>query len=98
MTSVPPELECLVGLLELDLSHNRVTQLAAEVGHLENLAVLDLSCNQLTEVPGELARLENLVRLDLRGNPLPASDELLEQTHEPMELLRHLIPQEVEGR
>ncbi len=62
-------------LTELDLSHNSLTEIPAEVFELEWLEKLNLSFNQLTSVPESITRLTNLSQLYLGDNRLTSVPE-----------------------
>jgi Leucine-rich repeat (LRR) protein len=60
----------LTVLVELRLSHNKLTHVPTALGSLPSLQRLDLSHNKLSKLPPELFSHSHLVRLDLRGNSL----------------------------
>gem|GEM_PF-115739 len=60
----------LQNLTQLNLNHNHLSQLPAEITTLQNLTWLDLSFNSLNQLPAEMATLQNLTRLDLSDNNL----------------------------
>jgi len=71
LTSVPKDIFDRTGLVELDLSGNRLTgALPAEIRHLQALRILDASDNDMTGVPAEIGQLKELRRLDLANNRL----------------------------
>jgi Leucine-rich repeat (LRR) protein len=60
-----------VGLLELDVSDNRIEgALPAEIRRLQTLEVLDASGNKMTGVPAEIGQLRELRILNLADNDL----------------------------
>ena len=59
-------------LVKVDLSKNKLTELPAEFGKLDNLQHLDLLGNQLTSLPESFNLLRRLKWLDLKDNPLEA--------------------------
>ena len=65
--SIPPELGCLQGLVELDFRSSSLTgSIPTEPGNLSNLQILFLYSNQLTgSIPTELGNLSNLQELHL---------------------------------
>ena len=73
--SIPPELECLDGLVELNLLGNNLSgSIPTKLGNLSNLQQLDLSVNSLSgSIPTKLGNLSNLQVLDLYGNGLSGS-------------------------
>ena len=83
VTTLPPEIWQLTGLIELLLVKNSLTEVSVEVRRLTNLTDLSLGGNQLTTVPQEIGQLKNLTSLGLGLNKL---------THIPPELgqLTHL--------
>ncbi|XP_074084331.1 malignant fibrous histiocytoma-amplified sequence 1 [Macrotis lagotis] len=76
---LPPPLGQLgARLTELDVSHNRLGGVAAEVlAALGQLRRLNLSHNQLVELPGQLGALGHLEELDLSFNRLARLPEAL---------------------
>ena len=70
LTSLPPEIGMLKGLVILDLDHNKVTRLPSEIGELNSLVRLTLSNNLITDVPVELSLLQQLRELYLDSNKL----------------------------
>lgn len=58
--------------VELILSERGITELPAEIGHLNNLQILDLGKNHLTVLPPEIGQLGNLQELSLASNQLTA--------------------------
>jgi len=54
----------------LKLSHESISTLPPEIGHLKNLQELDLYINQLTTLPPEIGQLKNLQILRLESNEL----------------------------
>jgi Leucine-rich repeat (LRR) protein len=52
----------------LDLSHNLLNNLPAELGLLVNLQMLFLSHNQLKSVPVAISQLTNLLGIDTSDN------------------------------
>lgn len=71
LKSVPSDgWQHLLALLELKLSHNKLSQLPPGIEKLRNLQQLDLSYNKLTFVPPQLVKLPQLVKIDLQSNAL----------------------------
>ncbi|MBT3313335.1 MAG: TIR domain-containing protein [Anaerolineae bacterium] len=71
----------------LDISHNFLTTLPAEIGGLVNLTSLDLSYNRLTSLPASIQNLKNLKELRLVGNMLPIPTEVFDKLKEPEAVL-----------
>jgi len=59
-----------IGLTELDLRGNQLSDLPAEIGQLSNLTTLHLSGNQLSHLLAEITQLSNLTTLNLSDNQL----------------------------
>jgi Leucine-rich repeat (LRR) protein len=59
------QLECM------DISHNKIGSLPAELGKLERLHTLNANCNVLESLPAEMGSLQALHVLKLRTNKLP---------------------------
>ena len=58
ITEIGPEVAAAAGTLEtLDLGHNRLTTIPAELGELRRLSYLDLRHNALAAVPPQIVRL-----------------------------------------
>lgn len=71
LTRVPPDVFEKTGLVELNLSGNRLTgAIPAEIRLLTALRVLDLSGNGMTGLPAEVGQLRELRTLDLSNNRL----------------------------
>lgn len=84
---VPKEIWQLHGLHYLDLSHNNLHYLAADIGHLGHLQQLYLNDNQLEVLPTSIVNLKNLLQLHIDNNQLldlPEDIQLLEK----LEVLR----------
>lgn len=64
----------LSNLTELDLDHNNLTTIPAEIGQLSNLEVLDVSDNPITELPAEIKNLKKIKVIDLRGTLYSKAD------------------------
>ena len=60
----------LKNLQQLELAHNRLTEIPVEIAQLTQLKVLNLSHNLLRTLPVALKQLKNLQQLNLGGNPL----------------------------
>ena len=73
--SIPPELEDLSSLTDLDLNTNLLSgSIPMELKNLANLSYLNLSFNQLGgSIPPELGDLSSLTVLNLRANQLSGS-------------------------
>ncbi|KAL2522150.1 Plant intracellular Ras-group-related LRR protein 4 [Forsythia ovata] len=67
---LPDSIGKLYGLINLDLSENRILVLPDTIGRLSSLEMLDLHGNKLSELPESIGDLLNLVHLDLSGNQL----------------------------
>lgn len=71
LTALPPEVYQLADSLEvLDLSHNRLQDLPAELPRLHRLRVLFLSFNGLTQIPAVLRHCPQLTMIGLKGNQI----------------------------
>ena len=73
--SIPPELGCLQGLVELDFRSSSLSgSIPTELGNLSNLQQLLLFSNQLSgSIPTELGNLSNLQQLSFQSNLLTGS-------------------------
>src|SRR3972149_2481028 len=73
LTSLPPIFNTdpfIKRLTKLDISHNRLTSLPAEIGRLQALQELHVRSNQLTSLPAEIGGLRALKDLHVSGNQL----------------------------
>jgi internalin A len=70
LTMLPPGLEQLRQLRELNLNGNQLTQLPSTIAKLRQLQELYLRDNRLTQLPPAFGQLKQLQRLDLRNNQL----------------------------
>jgi Leucine-rich repeat (LRR) protein len=70
INAIPPEIEKLSRLINLDLSNNQLTALPPEIGKLSELTDLYLNQNQLTALPPEIGMLRELTSLGLYSNQL----------------------------
>jgi len=73
--SIPPDLEDLSSLTDLDLNDNQLSgSIPVELKNLANLVYLNLSFNLLDgSIPPGLGNLSNLTYLNFRGNQLSES-------------------------
>uniref|UniRef100_K3WQS8 Disease resistance R13L4/SHOC-2-like LRR domain-containing protein n=1 Tax=Globisporangium ultimum (strain ATCC 200006 / CBS 805.95 / DAOM BR144) TaxID=431595 RepID=K3WQS8_GLOUD len=69
----------LYHLVDLKLSHNKLTQLPAAMGKLSALRQLDVSHNTLVSLPPSLMQLKKLVQLNLHNNSLTAIPENVDE-------------------
>ena len=60
----------MTSLKELQLSHNCIKQLPADIGNLRLLEELNLNSNFLTVLPSQVGNLRNLLRLSVSANRL----------------------------
>jgi leucine-rich repeat protein SHOC2 len=74
---VPLVIYQLSSLMELYMTHNKLTRLMSGLGNLRNLVHLDFSQNKLTEVPSELGELKALQKLMLKSNHLTSIPEAI---------------------
>lgn len=65
---IPRSETLLIGLKELDLSNNNLTNLPKEIAKITGIQSLNLSNNQLSEIPDEIYTMPNLTHLYLGGN------------------------------
>ena len=71
LIAIPMDVFSRTDLVELDLSHNRLTNAPpSQIGALQKLRVLDLSHNALTGLPAELGQLQSLEILNVSNNGL----------------------------
>ena len=70
LTTLPPEINDLGCLEDLNLGHNCIVSLPAEIGGLQKLRFLNLMANHLVSLPREICKLSGLYRLGLKGNQL----------------------------
>jgi Leucine-rich repeat (LRR) protein len=85
LASVPASFFACSGIVQLNLSSNRLEQLPAELGLLTALTTLNLRCNLLCELPAQIGCLLALRSLDLSHNKisqLPLSMALLRSLNE----------------
>ena len=73
--SIPPELDKLTALQDLELDHNQLTgSIPPKLGNMTSLIWLGLNGNQLTgSIPPELGNMTELQNLDLSNNQLTGS-------------------------
>ena len=70
LVKVPQSVFQLVGLVELDLSSNSISELSSQIKCLHGLQILKLSWNSLIALPDELCSLGNLQVLAVEFNKL----------------------------
>ncbi|XP_075995768.1 uncharacterized protein lrrc69 [Genypterus blacodes] len=71
ITEVPPGvIGCLLNLVVLNLNHNQIQTLPAEIKSLGKLKHLSLVDNKLQDVPAELGHLSKLCEINLTRNNL----------------------------
>lgn len=70
LASIPDEIENLMYLRELDVSHNLLTSLNPCLGRLGALIRLNISYNRIHGLPSGLAHLLQLEDLILDGNDI----------------------------
>ena len=70
LVGLPTSIQRLTKLEELDLSGNKLTELAAEISDLRELRELWVRNNQLVGLPTSIQRLTKREKLDLSGNKL----------------------------
>jgi Leucine-rich repeat (LRR) protein len=71
LTSLPSELFALADTLEiLDLSHNQLSELPADLARLRRLKILFCSGNRFTRLPEILGELPALSLIGFRGNQI----------------------------
>lgn len=73
LTSLPPSIVSLAGLVLLDISGNLLSSLPPELGLLTRLRELLLFDNHITAIPPEFGSLFQLDFIGLEGNPLPTN-------------------------
>jgi leucine-rich repeat protein SHOC2 len=56
LTSLPTEIESLVGLGELFVRNNNLTSIPAEIGFLTSLRILDISSNGIKKLPYQMGK------------------------------------------
>ncbi len=67
---LPPEIEQLVNLRELELSGNQLIKIPECVAKLSKLETINISGNQISEIPEWMGQLSNLTELYLSGNQI----------------------------
>lgn len=67
----------LTHLMQLNLSHNKLTQLSPDIGYAGKLTQLDLGNNSLTSIPETIGNLKGLNQLYLRYNKLTTIPSLI---------------------
>ncbi|XP_022868046.1 plant intracellular Ras-group-related LRR protein 4-like [Olea europaea var. sylvestris] len=67
---LPDSIGKLFGLINMNLSDNRILVLPETIGRLSSLEMLDLHGNKISELPESIGDLLNLVHLNLSGNQL----------------------------
>eukprot|EP01132_Coremiostelium_polycephalum_P000699 gene699-862_t len=70
ITALPLDIGFISGLLELDVSNNRIKDLPPQIGQLTQMVTLDISHNLIEKLPWQLYRCEKLKSLKIVGNPL----------------------------
>lgn len=68
-------------LVDLNLSHNRLSSIPNGLDQMDELRYFDISHNQLTSIPDSITQLQDLKWLNLAGNPLDETEinEMREQ-------------------
>uniref|UniRef100_A0A672YV23 Leucine rich repeat containing 69 n=1 Tax=Sphaeramia orbicularis TaxID=375764 RepID=A0A672YV23_9TELE len=83
ITLVPPEvIGCLPNLVILNLNHNHIQRLPAEVKSLVKLQHLSVMDNQLEEVPAELGHLTELTEMNFTFNNVSSLPQQLYRCRE----------------
>lgn len=76
LSSFPPEIYELCDTLEiLDLSHNALSSLPADISRLKKLKIAFFSNNLFTEVPSVFKSCKNLYMLGFKANQIEVFDE-----------------------
>ena len=66
----PLQLLELIGLEELNVGQNKISEIPKEIEQLINLKTLDVDSNRIQTIPMEISRLKNLQQLDVSFNPI----------------------------
>ena len=79
LSSIPPVVSEMHGLLSLHLPHNRLTEFPATLTQNDGLHLLDLTGNRITQLPQDPRALGSHYTLVLTGNPLdePSREQCL---------------------
>src|SRR5690606_16246746 len=71
MKQIPPSINKLKQIKELEIGSNGIKKITPELCELTNLHLLNLEVNQIAEVPIEIRNLKNLRTLMLNSNHSP---------------------------
>lgn len=70
LTEIPPNINTLKALTDLNGSYNQIKTIPPSLGQVKTLKILNLANNKLDELPQELTDLVNLIELNLSINKI----------------------------
>jgi len=100
LTKLPKEINCLTGLLEINLEFNQLSELPWEFANLKKLKIINLCHNKFVDVPGVICHLPSIEVLNMESNSIKKITPVIAQLESLIELnfsFNHLneLPEEI---
>ena len=68
LSKLPKEINCLTGLVEINLEFNELSELPWEFAHLKKLKIINLGHNKFVDLPGVICHLPQVEILNMESN------------------------------
>jgi Leucine-rich repeat (LRR) protein len=100
ISKLPKEINCLTGLVEINLEFNELNELPWEFAHLKKLKIINLGHNKFVDLPGVICHLPGVEVLNMESNSVKKITPVIGQLESLIELnfsFNHLneLPEEI---